>query len=82
MPTPALKLENLSVQRLEQLVADLSKKAMVVSPDALDHLRKFRVVDKADGCCRPDGGTCCPNAPAPPPPKLERVTTRVRRPAV
>jgi hypothetical protein len=47
-------------------------KAMLVTPQALEHLRKmgmFKARGAADvpdmmpeGCCKPDGGTCCPNA--------------------
>ncbi|QGZ42345.1 hypothetical protein IP92_04077 [Pseudoduganella flava] len=48
------------------------KKAMLVTPQAMEHLRKmgmFKARRAADapemmpeGCCKPDGGTCCPNA--------------------
>lgn len=50
--------------RLDALVQELSKRARVVNEDALDHLIKRGVLAPVarGGCCKPDGGTCCPNA--------------------
>lgn len=46
--------------------------SMLVTWKAMEHLRKMGMImpqadgsnplRRADGCCKPDGGTCCPNA--------------------
>lgn len=50
--------------RLDALVQELGKRARVVNEDALTHLVQRGVLAQLarDGCCKPDGGTCCPNA--------------------
>jgi len=50
--------------RLDALVQELGKRARVVNEDALNHLIQRGVIAlmARDGCCKPDGGTCCPNA--------------------
>lgn len=50
--------------RLDALVQELGKRARVVNEDSLDHLVQRGVIAlmARDGCCKPDGGTCCPNA--------------------
>jgi hypothetical protein len=50
--------------RLEKLVNELTRRVMVVNDDALKHLVDSGVIALVarDGCCKPDGGTCCPNA--------------------
>jgi hypothetical protein len=60
----AMGLETLSPQHLDGLVRELGRRVMVVNPDALDHLVQRGVLAPLarDGCCKPDGGTCCPNA--------------------
>jgi hypothetical protein len=63
----ALPTEPISPEQRAHLM-----KAMTVTPQALEHLRKqgmFNAREGGDipemmpeGCCKPDGGTCCPNA--------------------
>lgn len=59
-----LQIELVSQLRLEALLHELTKRTMVVNEDALTHLQNQGVIPKMarDGCCKPDGGTCCPNA--------------------
>ena len=61
--TDRLSLQTLSQLRLEGLVDQLTKRLMVVNDDALSHLVDRGVLARvaAAGCCKPDGGTCCPN---------------------
>ena len=56
--------ESVTQLRLESLVMELTKRVRVVNEDALKHLVDRGVLGRlaADGCCKPDGGTCCPNA--------------------
>jgi hypothetical protein len=56
--------EAVSQVRLEALLKELTKRVMVVNEDALKHLvdRGVIALMARDGCCKPDGGTCCPNA--------------------
>jgi hypothetical protein len=58
------QFETVSQLRLEKLVNELTKRVMVVNDDALKHLvdRGVIALMARDGCCKPDGGTCCPNA--------------------
>jgi len=58
-----LRLETVSVYRVDALVQELAKRVMVVNEDGLKHLQERGVIASAarDGCCKPDGGTCCPN---------------------
>jgi hypothetical protein len=40
--------------------ADLTKK--LITNKAVAHMiQKGALARSADGCCKPDGGTCCPN---------------------
>jgi hypothetical protein len=57
-------LQTLSELRLDSLLNELTKRLMVVNNGALAHLVERGVLAPfaADGCCKPDGGTCCPNA--------------------
>ncbi|MBO9689878.1 hypothetical protein [Roseateles chitosanitabidus] len=57
-------MEGVSQLRLEALMTELSKRVMVVQPTAIEHLVQRGVLAPLarDGCCKPDGGTCCPNA--------------------
>ncbi len=50
--------------RLDALMTELTKRVRVVNEDALTHLINRGVLAPVarDGCCKPDGGTCCPNA--------------------
>lgn len=59
-----LRLEAVSELRLDMLLKELTKRVMVVNDDALTHLQERGVIPFAAraGCCKPDGGTCCPNA--------------------
>jgi len=59
-----LSLETLSQIHLDRLTQELTKRVMVVNEDSLTHLVQRGVLAPvaADGCCKPDGGTCCPNA--------------------
>jgi hypothetical protein len=56
--------ETVSQVRLDELLKELTKRVMVVNEDALKHLvdRGVIALMARDGCCKPDGGTCCPNA--------------------
>ncbi len=58
------QFQNVTQHRLDSLVQELSKRARVVNEDALSHLVQRGVIAlmARDGCCKPDGGTCCPNA--------------------
>lgn len=57
------QFETVSQLRMEVLLKELTKRVMVVNNDALKHLVDRGVIARmaADGCCKPDGGTCCPN---------------------
>lgn len=50
--------------RLDALMLELTKRVRVVNDDALNHLVEQGVIARAAraSCCKPDGGTCCPNA--------------------
>lgn len=52
--------------QVKKLMDELSKRLMVVTDNSLNHLIEKGVISKLDikraGCCKPDGGTCCPNA--------------------
>lgn len=56
--------ETVTQLRLEALMQELTKRVRVVNEDALKHLVDRGVIARMarDGCCKPDGGTCCPNA--------------------
>jgi hypothetical protein len=58
-----LQLHTISELRMDALIKELTKRVMVVNDDALTHLLDRGVIASAarDGCCKPDGGTCCPN---------------------
>jgi len=58
------EFQNVTQLRLDALVQELSKRARVVNEDSLNHLVQRGVIAQMarDGCCKPDGGTCCPNA--------------------
>ncbi|WP_141100641.1 hypothetical protein [Roseateles aquatilis] len=62
--TAGLTMETVSQLRLEALMSELTRRVMVVQPNAIDHLVQRGVLAPLarDGCCKPDGGTCCPNA--------------------
>lgn len=61
---PEFRIDAISARRVEALIEELSKRVMVVNEDSLKHLMQRGVIAAAarDGCCKPDGGTCCPNA--------------------
>ena len=56
--------ETITQLRLEGLMQELGRRVRVVNEDALDHLVERDIIARMahDGCCKPDGGTCCPNA--------------------
>jgi hypothetical protein len=58
-----LSLQAISQLRMDALMQELTKRVMVVNEGALDHLVQRGVLAPvaAAGCCKPDGGTCCPN---------------------
>ena len=59
-----LDAATVSQLRVDSLIKELTRRVMVVNDDALVHLQQRGVIASAarDGCCKPDGGTCCPNA--------------------
>lgn len=62
--SPLQAFETVTQLRLEALMQELTKRVRVVNEDALTHLVDRGVIARMarDGCCKPDGGTCCPNA--------------------
>jgi hypothetical protein len=59
-----------SNEHIEVLVRELSRRLMLITPETINHLQSHGVIPvngidpallRADGCCKPDGGTCCPN---------------------
>jgi hypothetical protein len=62
--SPIQSFETVTQLRLEQLMHELTKRVRAVNEDALTHLVDRGVIPRMarDGCCKPDGGTCCPNA--------------------
>ena len=58
------RIDAISARRVEALMEELSRRVRVVNEDSLTHLMQRGVIAAAarDGCCKPDGGTCCPNA--------------------
>jgi hypothetical protein len=59
-----------SNEHIDVLVRELSRRLMLISPETINHLQSHGVIPvkgidtallRADGCCKPDGGTCCPN---------------------
>jgi hypothetical protein len=52
-----------SPERVGELLHELTKRLMVVTDHSLSHLQARGVVPlmARDGCCKPDGGTCCVN---------------------
>ena len=61
---PLEVFETITQLRLEGLMQELTKRVRVVNEDSLTHLVDRGVIARMarDGCCKPDGGTCCPNA--------------------
>ncbi|HEU4892268.1 MAG TPA: hypothetical protein VFT47_12010 [Vicinamibacterales bacterium] len=61
---PLEAFETITQLRLEALMQELTKRVRVVNEDALTHLVDRGVLARVAraGCCKPDGGTCCPNA--------------------
>jgi hypothetical protein len=58
-----LQFEAVPADRVDALLKELATRVRVVNEDALQHLVDRGVLARmaADGCCKPDGGTCCPN---------------------
>ena len=59
-----------SSEHVEALVRELGRRLMLITPEAINHLQSHGVIPvpgidpallRANGCCKPDGGTCCPN---------------------
>ncbi len=63
MEDPGFRLESVSKLQIEGLLNELNRRTMVVPQDALTHLVAQGALARlaAGGCCKPDGGTCCPN---------------------
>jgi len=61
---PLDAFETITNLRLESLMQELTKRVRVVNEDSLTHLVDRGVIARVarGGCCKPDGGTCCPNA--------------------
>ena len=76
--SPLEAFETITQLRLEALMQELTKRVRVVNEDALTHLLDRGVIARLarDGCCKPDGGTCCPNARTP---IVERVVDPLAR---
>jgi len=55
----ALPTKSISPQR-----AGILGRQLLVTEKALNHLQAKGLISKGNraGCCKPDGGTCCPNA--------------------
>ena len=53
----------ISLEQAMSLLQDMSRRLNVVSEQGLGHLLARGVIAPIarDGCCKPDGGTCCPN---------------------
>jgi hypothetical protein len=58
-----LAVKPASLREVEHLLVELDRRLMVVSDASLRHLLDRGVIARlaAGGCCKPDGGTCCPN---------------------
>ena len=60
--------ESLSARGVTQPQAVILLQSMMVDWRVMEHLHHHGVVEnafalrEADGCCKPDGGTCCVNA--------------------
>lgn len=58
---------SVSPERVEELMSELKNRLMLVTDFTLNHLQSHGVLPmhgiaaRADGCCKPDGGTCCVN---------------------
>jgi hypothetical protein len=58
---------SVSEERVRELMNELTNRLMLVTDHTLNHLKSHGVIPthgvmaRADGCCKPDGGTCCPN---------------------
>ena len=58
---------SVSHERVDELMAELKNRLMLVTDQTLNHLKSHGVIPmpgvmaRADGCCKPDAGTCCPN---------------------
>lgn len=59
-----------SPEVVTKLMGELTNRLMLVTDQTLNHLRSHGVISahggapvmaRADGCCKPDGGTCCVN---------------------
>lgn len=51
-------------EKVEELIRDLKIRLMLVTDQTLNHLRVHNVIprmERAAGCCKPDGGSCCVN---------------------
>jgi hypothetical protein len=61
---------SVSAERVEELLLELNNRLMLVTDHTLNHLKSHGAIPtpgvtarmaRADGCCKPDGGTCCVN---------------------
>lgn len=62
--------ESVSAGRVEELMNELQNRLMLVTDRTVAHLQSHGALPapgadlkmlRADGCCKPDGGTCCVN---------------------
>ena len=68
-PSHEFKMASISAERVELLVNQLKNRMMLVTDETKRHLQSHGVMPigvnpgilRADGCCKPDGGTCCVN---------------------
>ena len=62
-----LSTASVSPERVEEVLTQLKNRLMLVTDQTLNHLKSHGVIPmagvmaRADGCCKPDGGTCCVN---------------------
>ncbi len=65
-----LPTNSASPERVEHLLSELKNRLMLVTDETLTHLQSHGAVPmkgaaptlvRADGCCKPDAGTCCVN---------------------
>lgn len=66
----AASSQGVSGVHVDALMKELSRRLMLITPEVINHLQSHGVIPvkgmdaallRADGCCKPDGGTCCPN---------------------
>ncbi|MBO0696954.1 MAG: hypothetical protein J2P46_01040 [Zavarzinella sp.] len=71
MPTPEKKSATLPTESITKEQRVVLVESLLVTWKAMEHLREKGMIKprpdgsmplrRDDGCCKPDGGTCCPN---------------------